>query len=159
VGIEISTGSEGKGQQKKKSPEMLAREATVVLAALSTPRKQKGKRKRQTPMYFKARKSTRIKVGKPQPPSKEPIFIEDSPTKKKEESPPRISITYERESPKSSTWKERIKLMNSKAVLQEAKTSLQETLANLKETEKLEEKAAKWSQGKRKAKEIPDPTP
>ena len=69
-------------------------EAVVVLAALSTPAKQKGKRKRQTSMYFKARRSTRIKVGKPQPPSKEPIIIEDAPTMTREESPSKISITY-----------------------------------------------------------------
>jgi len=30
-------------------------------------------------MYFKARRSTRIKVGKPQPPFKEPIIIDDAP--------------------------------------------------------------------------------
>ena len=45
---------------------MLAREEVVVLAALSTPTKQNRKIKRQTSMYFKARRSTRIKVGKPQ---------------------------------------------------------------------------------------------
>ena len=112
-----------------------------------------------TSMYFKARKSTRIKVGKPQPPSKELIVIEDSPTKQKEESPSKISITYERGSPKTSTWKEKIKSMDSKATLQEAATSLRETLAKLKETEKLEEKVAKQSQGERKTTEIPEPTP
>lgn len=137
---------------------MLAREAAVVLATLSTPTKQKGKRKRQ-PSCTLAKRSTRIKVGKPQPPSKEPIVIEDTPTKKKEESPSKISITYERESPKISTWKEKIKLMDSKAVLQEAETSLQENLAKLKETKKLEEKAAKQPQGESKAKGIPKPTP
>jgi len=110
-------------------------------------------------MYFKARRSTRIKVGKPQPPSKEPIFIEDTPTEKKEESPSKISITYERGSPKTSTWRERIKFMDSKAVLQEVETSLQETLAKLKEIETLEEKAAKQSTGESKAKKILEPTP
>jgi len=103
-------------------------------------------------MYFKARRSTRNKVGKSQPPSKEPIVIKDTPTEKKEESPSKISITYERGSPKTSIWKERIKLMDSKAVLQEAETSLQETLAKLKETEKLEEKVAEHLQGEGKAK-------
>lgn len=67
----------------------MAKEVATVLAALSTPAKQKGKRKREESMYFKARRSTRIKVGKPQPPSKEPIIIEDAPTKKKEEPPPK----------------------------------------------------------------------
>lgn len=116
---------------------MLVREETIVLAALSTPKKKKEK-KRQTSMYFKARRSTGIKVGKPQPPLKEPIFIEDTPTKNKEESPSKIYINYERGSPKTFTWKKRIKLMDSKAVLQEAETSLQETLAKLKETKKME---------------------
>ena len=98
-------------------------------------------------------------MGKPQPPSKEPIFIEDSHTKKKEESPSSIFTTYERESAKSPTWKERIKLMDSKAVLQEAETSLQETLAKLKETEKLKEKVTEQSKGESMAKEIPEPNP
>jgi len=48
----------------------LAREVAAVLVALSTLPKQKWKRKRQTSMYFKARRSTRIKVGRPQPQSK-----------------------------------------------------------------------------------------
>lgn len=123
----------------------MAKEAVVVLAALSPPAKQKGKRKRETSMYFKARSSTRIKVGKPSPPPKEPIRIKDEPTERKEESPSKISITYERGSPKTSTWKDRIRLTDTKIVLQEAKTSLQETLTKLKETEKLEEEAAKQS--------------
>jgi len=46
-------------------------------------------------MYFKARRNTRIKVGRPQPQSKEPILIEDTTTKQKEESPSKITITYE----------------------------------------------------------------
>ena len=114
-----------------------------MLVALSTPAKQKGKRKRQTSMYFKAKRSTQIKVGKPQPQSKEPIVIEDTTTKQKEESPSKISITYERGSPKTSTQRERIRMMDSKIAPQEDETSLQETLDKLKEMEKLEEKAAK----------------
>ena len=109
-------------------------------------------------MYFKGRRSTKIKVGKPQTPSKEPIIIEDEPIEKKEESPSKISITYERGSPKTSTWKERIKVIDSKVVLQQAQTSLQETLAKLKEIEQLEEKAAEQSQEEGKAKEIPEPS-
>jgi len=58
----------------------LEREATATLIVLSTPIKPKQKRKRQTSMYFRARKSTRIKTGKPQPYSKVPIIIEDSPS-------------------------------------------------------------------------------
>jgi len=67
-------------------------------------------------MYFRARKSTRIKIGKPQASSKEPIIIEDSPTVKREGSPSKNPITYERGSPRSSTWKERIKIKNSNTI-------------------------------------------
>lgn len=63
--IGTSTGSMEKEQQRGKSPEILAREAAAMLAALKTPPKQKGKQKSQTSMYFTARRSTRIKVGKP----------------------------------------------------------------------------------------------
>lgn len=73
----------------------MAREGVVVLAALSTPLKQKGKTKRQTFIYFKARRSTQIKVGRHQPQSKAPIVIEDTTPKPKKESPAKISITYE----------------------------------------------------------------
>ena len=65
-----------------------------------------------------------IKVGKPHPPPKEPIIITDVPTEKKEESTSKTSITYERGSPKTSTWKEKIRLMDTNTVLQEAETSL-----------------------------------
>lgn len=64
----ISTGSLKKGQQKEKSAEILAREVAAVLATLSTFPKQKEKRKRETPLYFKARRGVRIKTGRPQPP-------------------------------------------------------------------------------------------
>jgi len=56
-------------------------------------------------MYFKARKSTRIKTSKPQPSLKAPITIEDSPYTKVEESPSKTPITYERGTPRPSTWK------------------------------------------------------
>lgn len=95
------------------SPETLERETTTILVALNTPIKPKQKRKGQPSMYFRARKSTRIKTGKPQPPSKDPATIEVSPIGKKEESPSKTPITYERESPRSSTWRERIKLQDS----------------------------------------------
>lgn len=89
-------------------------------------------------MYFKAQKSTKIRIGKSRPPSKEPITIEVSPTARKEESPSKTPITYERGSPRSSTWRERIKLQDSKTVLQEVQTALQETLTKLQEAEKHE---------------------
>lgn len=65
VGREKTTEDEGEQQQEETSPETLAKEAAVVLAALSMPAKEKGKRKREAAMYFKARRSTRINVGKP----------------------------------------------------------------------------------------------
>ena len=46
-------------------------------------------------MYFKARRSTRIKVGRPKPQTKEKIIIKDTKAKHKEEPPSRMSITYE----------------------------------------------------------------
>jgi len=60
----------------------LEREVAVAVATLSTPIKQNQKRKIKTSMYFRARKSIRIKIGKPQPSSKIPITIEDSPSTK-----------------------------------------------------------------------------
>ena len=65
-----------------------------MLATLSTSPKQKGKRKREPSMYFKARRSMRIKTGRPQPPSKEPITIVDTQATPKEMSPSKASITY-----------------------------------------------------------------
>jgi len=56
-------------------------------------------------MYFRARKSTTIKIGKPHPSSKIPITIEDSPYAKVKESPSKTPITYERGTTRYSTWK------------------------------------------------------
>ena len=97
-----------------------------MLATLSTSPKQKGKQKREPSMYFKARRSMRIKTGRPQPPSKEPITILDTLTTQKERSPLKASITYERGSLKTSTWRERMKMLDTKASLQDAETVLQE---------------------------------
>jgi len=69
-------------------------------------------------MYFEARKSTRIKTGKPQPSSKVPITIEDSSSAKGKESASRTPITYERGTPRSSTWKEKVVLQDPNIVLQ-----------------------------------------
>ena len=118
----------------------MEREVATVLTALSTPVKKEQKRKRKTSMYFRARKSTRIKTGKPQPSSKTPINIEDSPSAKVKESPSKTPITYERRTTRSSTWKGKAILQDPKPDLQEAKTVLQETLSKLQETQKLEEK-------------------
>jgi len=49
-----STGSSEKVKSKKEKADILAQEAASVLAALSTPPKPKEKRKRETPLYFKA---------------------------------------------------------------------------------------------------------
>jgi len=136
-----STGSPEKAKPKEKKADILAREAAAVLAALSTPPKPKEKRKRETPLYFKARRSVRIKTGKPQPPSSNPITIEDAPTSPKERSPSKISVTYERGSPKKTTWKDRLDQLASKARLQDVEDALQETLARLKETERMEGEA------------------
>lgn len=57
------------------------------------------------------------------------------------------------------TWREKIRLVDSKTALQEAETSLPETLAKLRETEKLEEKVAKPLQEEEKTKEILEPSP
>ena len=70
------------GKEVEESPrvslEPTEKEAATSLTTLSTPIKQKGKRQRQTPLYFRTRKSTRIRKGRPQTPTKIPIVIEDS---------------------------------------------------------------------------------
>ena len=82
-------------------------------------------------MYFRARKSTRIKTCKPQCSSKVPITIEDSPSAQGKESPSKAPIIYERGTPRSHTWKEKVELQDPKTVLQEAQTILKETLPKL----------------------------
>ncbi|WP_431002901.1 hypothetical protein, partial [Klebsiella pneumoniae] len=72
------------------------------------------------------RRSMRIKNGRPQPLSKEPITILDTPATQKERSPSKASINYEQGSPKSSTWRERMKMLDIKASLQDAETVLRE---------------------------------
>ena len=122
----LSTGSLEIEEKKGKSLEILAREAAAVLATLSTSPKQKGKQKREPSLYIKARRSMRIKTGRPQPPSKEPITIVDTLATQKERSPSKESITYERGSSKTSTWRERMKMLDTKASLQDVETVLQE---------------------------------
>ena len=129
-------GGEKRAEKTKVSPKTLEREAATTLTALSTLIKPKQKRKRKKSMYFKARKSTRIKSGKPQPSSKLPITIEDSPTIKGEESPSKTPITYESGTPRSSIWKEKVQLQDSKTVLKEAQIVLQETWSRLQEAKK-----------------------
>ena len=83
-----------------------------MLATLSTSPKQKEKQKREPSMYFKARRSTRIKTSRPkEKQSKGPITIVETPSKQM------TSITYERGSPKTSTWKEMMENLNSEASL------------------------------------------
>lgn len=130
-----------------------------MLATLSTSPKQKEKKKTETPLYFKARRSVRIKTGRPQPPSKEPITIVDTPTTLKDRSPSKASITYEWESLKTSTWKEMIEKLNSEASLQDVEAVLQETLARPKEIEKMEERAGKSSQEEEETNTIMESSP
>ena len=73
-------GEEHKEESPRVSLEAPKRELVAALTTLSNPIKQKGKRRRQTPLYFRTRESTRIKQGKPQISTKIPIEIEDSPT-------------------------------------------------------------------------------
>jgi len=136
-----STGSLEKRKPKEKRAEILEREVAAMLAALSTPPKPREKWKRETPLYFKARRSVRIKMGRPQTPSSSPITIDDTPTSPRERSPSKISVTYERGSPKTTAWKERMDQLASTTPLQDAEAVLQETLARLKETEKMEGEA------------------
>ena len=75
-------------------------------------------------MYFRARKSTRIKTGKLQPSSKVPIIIEDSPSSQGKESPPKEPITYDKGTPRSPTWKEKVELHDPKTILQKAQRVL-----------------------------------
>lgn len=53
--------AEDKEESPRMSPEATEREATTALTAHSTPIKQKGKRQRQNPLYFRTRKITRIR--------------------------------------------------------------------------------------------------
>jgi len=99
------------------SPEPIEKEAIVALTSLSTPIKSKGKRQRRTPLYLGIRKSTRIRQGRPQTPTKTPIVIEDSlkqqekavPLRKKEgegtskQASPKSPITYVRRPVTKST--------------------------------------------------------
>ena len=101
----------------------------------------------------------RIKIGKPQPSSKVPITIEDSPSTKGKESPSKTPITYESGTPRSSTWKEKAVLQDPKIFLHEAQTVLQETLSKLLETQKLEKRAKEETKGKDEIAETQEPHP
>ena len=103
-------------------------------------------------MYFRAMKSTIIKTGKPQPSSKTPINIEDSPPIKVKESPSKTPITYERRTTRYSTWK-------GKPILQDPNPVLQETLSKVQETQKLEEKIRGQLEVKEEAQELQEPNP
>ena len=103
-----------KEESPRVSPNSIEREVVATHTALSTPIKQKGKRQRQTPLYSRTRKSTRIKLGKPQTSTKIPIEIEDSPTQKDKMLSPKSPITYVRRPTTRSTSSK------GKAILQEA---------------------------------------
>lgn len=99
----MEKGTKNKEESPRVSSKATEREATTSLTALSTPIKQKGKRKRQSPLYFRTRKSTRIRQGKPQASTKIPIVIEDSPTQKEKIPSSKSPITYVRRPTTRST--------------------------------------------------------
>lgn len=149
---EKGNGKEGvkdKEEPPRVSPEHTEREATTALTSLNTPIKQKGKRQRQTPLYFRTRKSTRIRQGKPQTPTKIPIVIEDSPKQQEKMPPPmkkkerRSSAQISPESPityvkmpvtRSTSSKGKEILRDTQQDLHEVEAVLRETLLNLQET-------------------------
>lgn len=85
------------------SPEATEREVAAALTALSTRIKQKGKIRRQAPLYLRTRKSTRIKQGKPKISTKNRIEIEDSLTPRDKMPSPKSPITYVRRPSTKST--------------------------------------------------------
>jgi len=121
------------------SPKPTKREVAAALTALTTPIKQKGNRQRQTPLYFKTRKSTRIRQEKPQKPTKIPIVIEDSPNKKEKMPSPKSPITYVRmPMTRSTSSKGKAILQDTQQNLQEVEAVIQDTMLNLQKTQKLE---------------------
>ena len=131
-GIEIEK-EENKEQLARVPPEATKREAIASLTTLSTLVKQKCKR-RQAPLYFRTRKSTRIKQGKPQISTKTPIEIEDSPTQRDKMTSPKSPITYiRRPSTRSNSLKGKSILQDPQKNLQEVKTILQNPLKKLQE--------------------------
>ena len=60
------------------SPKATEKEGVDALPALSTPIKSKGKRQRYTPLYFRTRRSTKIKQGRHQTPTNITIILEES---------------------------------------------------------------------------------
>jgi len=114
------------------SLEPTEREATTSLIALSTLIKKKGKRQRQTPLYFRTRKSTRIRQGKPQTPTKIPIVIENSPKQQDKMPSPKSPITYvRRPMTRSTSSKGKAILQDTQQDLHEAEVVLHDTLLNL----------------------------
>ena len=140
------------------SPKPTKKEAVVALISLGTHIKPIGKRQRQNPLYFRTRRSTRIKQGRPQTPTKTPIIIEDSPKGQEKlvspemkgeygtskQASPMSPITYFRRPVTRSTSANKIKepltpFQERKILLQETQTILQETLSALQETQKKQE--------------------
>lgn len=68
------------------------REVASTLATLNTRVKPKNKRKGKAPLYFKTMECTRIKQGRTQAPTKAPIKIEESPSKKEDVGPTERNI-------------------------------------------------------------------
>jgi hypothetical protein len=79
--------------------------------------KAKGEEREGDPSTFEARRSKRIKTGKPQPPPSSQTITGDVPTSPSERSPSKTSATPERGSPKITTWTRRIGQSASEARL------------------------------------------
>lgn len=86
-------------QQTNLPPGTLEKEVATTLATLSTHVKEK--RKMHTPMYFRTKKSARVKLGRPKTPTKSPIKIKKPPNRKYEIGPEEGKI-QEVTSPKKS---------------------------------------------------------
>lgn len=115
----------------------------ATLATLGTHIKPKRRQLRQGPLYFKIGRSTRIRQGKTQPPTKVPITIEESTSKKEEVGPDEGKIEeisslkiktkqpvlpVGRPTTREVTFK---RLMTQVAMLQEEREELQEKTKHL----------------------------
>lgn len=162
IGEEINgkEGEEDKEESPRVSLEPNEREASTTLTTIITPIIKKGKRQRQTPLYFKTSKSTRIRQGKPQTPTKIPIVIQDSPKKQEKIPSPKSLITYVRiPMTRSTSSKGKEILQDTQHYLEEAETILHDTLLNLQETQKLENEGGQQQETKEKDPNLKEPSP
>ena len=142
------------------SSEATEKEEVSSLIVLSTSVKQKLKRRRQATLYFRTRKSIRIKQGKPQISTKIPIEIEDSSTPRDKMPSPKSPIIYvRRSSMRSTSLQGKAILQDPQQNLQEAKLVLQYTLQKLQETQKLEGKVGEQQETKEEDPKTKEPSP